>query len=140
MASYNQICITTPNRQKIAVTTTFHLQKWQVLLCSLLKAPSRVMIMMNSVFDPIQYKFILKYLYNVKIHSNILVEDKREQNVNQLGSHEQTTQILCATLAVLLTTSGCSQASIKLSTVLLDSARAFLRDPILDLQDSQIMG
>jgi hypothetical protein len=50
---------------------------------------------------------------------------QHEQNVNQLGSMTQSSQILWVTSPVLLSTSGCSQIPLELSKVLSDSAREY---------------
>jgi len=48
-----------------------------------------------------------------------------QQNVNQSGSHRQTSQTLLQTSPVLPSKSRCYQAHLELSNVLSDSARAF---------------
>ena len=52
-----------------------------------------------------------------------------QQNVNQSGSHTQTSQTLRSTAPVLLSTSRCSQAPLELSKVLWDSTREFSGAP-----------
>ena len=52
-----------------------------------------------------------------------------QQNVNQSGSHMQTSQTFLQTSPVLPSNYICSQASLELSKVLSDSARAFSGAP-----------
>jgi len=60
------------------------------------------------------------YLFPFSLH---------QHNVNQSGSHMQTSQTLRFTSSVLLSTSRCSQAPLEQSKMLSDSARAFSGDP-----------
>jgi len=53
----------------------------------------------------------------------------RQQNVNLSGSHRQASQTLWSTAPVILCTSRCSQASLKLCEVLSESTRAFSGAP-----------
>ena len=58
-AGYHQICITTADRQKMAITTISGLYEWRVLPFSLANAPSQFMRMMNSILEPMKRKFIV---------------------------------------------------------------------------------
>lgn len=55
--------------------------------------------------------------------------DIHQQNVNRPGSHSQISLTLQLTLPALLSTSRYSQATLQLSTVLSDSAVAFIGAP-----------
>jgi hypothetical protein len=57
------------------------------------------------------------YYYNISA--------KHQQNVNRAGTYTQTSETLGATSPVLLSTSRCSQATLELSKVISDSAKAF---------------
>jgi len=48
---YNQICIATADRQKVAFTTTFGLCEWRDLPFGLANAPNHLMCIMNGILE-----------------------------------------------------------------------------------------
>jgi len=74
VSGYDQIRITTDDRQKPAFRTNFGLYEWQVLPCGLANAPSQFRRMINGILEQMNRKIFAMYLNDIMIHSHTLVE------------------------------------------------------------------